>query len=125
VDDYRAQYEAIVANAIENHEIASREALARFAKEAGEQGKPFIDKKGAPWLEIDEDGKAARVGISLANVLAPGSNRDLAFKLMLAHISETLKAPPHQRETMPEFQVAWNLMQQARPVERNSLAMGR
>jgi len=124
-DDYRAQYESIVAKAIESQEIASREALAQFAKEAGEKGKAFIDKNGGVWLEVDRDGKAVRAGISPANLLAPGSNRELAFKLMLAHISETLKAPPRQRETMPEFQAAWALMQQVRPVERNSLAMGR
>ena len=68
---------------------------------------------------------SARVGISPANLLAPGSDRTLAYKLMLAHIFETLKSPARQRETMPEFVEAWHLMQQARPVERNSLAMGR
>ena len=124
-DAYRAQYEAIVAQAMEEGVIPSREAVARFAKEAGEKGRASIDKSGAPWLEIDEDGKAERVGVSPANLLAPGSNRRMAFLLMLAHISETLKSPARQRETMPEFQTAWNLMQQARPAERNSLAMGR
>ncbi len=46
---------------------------------------------------------------------------------MLAHVAETLKSPARQRETMPEFIEAWNLMQQARPDESDkpSLAMGR
>jgi len=123
-NDYRAQFDSILAGAVEDHTIASRDALPRFAKELGEKGTASIDKNGAPWVELDQDGKMVRVGISPANLLAPGSDRTLAFKLMLAHVAETLKSPPRQRETMPEFVEAWNLMQEARPVERNSLAMG-
>ena len=123
-NDYRAQFDSILAGAVEDHMIASRDALARFAKELGEKGAASIDKNGAPWVELDQDGKTARVGISPANLLAPGSDRTLAYKLMLAHVAETLKSPPRQRETMPEFVEAWNLMQEARPVDRNSLAMG-
>jgi hypothetical protein len=46
---------------------------------------------------------------------------------MLAHVAETLKSPARQRETMPEFIEAWNLMQRVRPDanEKISLAMGR
>lgn len=124
-NDYRAQFDLILAAAIEENTIASRDALGRFAKELGEKGTASLDRNGAPWLEIQQDGRTARVGISPANLLAPGSDRTLAYKMMLAHISETLKSPPRQRETMPEFTEAWNLMQQARPVARNSLAMGR
>ncbi len=124
-DDYRARFESILTASVEDHTIASRDALARFAKELGEDGKAYLDKNGAPWLELQQDGKTVRVGISPANLLSPGSNREIAYKLMLAHISETLKSPARQRETMPEFLDAWKLMQQARPAERNSLAMGR
>ena len=123
--DYRARYDAIVGQAIDDGVIPSREALARFAKDAGEKGKPSIGPDGAPWLEIEQDGEAERVGISPANLLAAGSNRRLAFELMLAHIGETLKSPARQRETMPEFQLAWRLMEQARPIDRGALAMGR
>jgi hypothetical protein len=122
-NDYRTQFDSILAGAVEDHTIASRDALARFAKELGEMGTASIDNNGAPWVELDQDRKTARVGISPANLLAPGSDRTLAYKLMLAHVAETLKSPPRQRETMPEFVEAWNLMQEARPVDRNSLAM--
>jgi hypothetical protein len=124
-EDYRAQFDSILAAAVEDHTIASRDALSRFAKELGENGQPSVDHDGATWLEIQEDGRTARVGVTPASVLAPGSDRTLAYKLMLVHIAETLKSPARQRETMPEFVEAWHLMQQARSVERNSLAMGR
>ncbi len=124
-EDYRARFDVILTDAMDQHTIASRDALSHFAKQLGENGQASLDQSGAPWLEIQRDGKTERVGISPANLLAPGSDRTLAYKLMLTHISETLKSPARQRETMPEFIEAWNLMQQARPVEHNSLAMGR
>jgi hypothetical protein len=124
--DYRAQFDHILAQAIEDGTIENRDSIERFAKELGEKGTASVDKDGAPWVEIEYDGKAERVGVSPANLLAPGSDRTLAYKMMLAHIAETLKSPARQRETMPEFEQAWQLMQQARPGpgERNSLAMG-
>ena len=125
--DYRAKYEQILAQAVEDGVMSSdHEALSRFAKEAGEKGRAYVDKNGAPWLEMDEGGRTVRAGLSPANLLAPGSNRGLAFQLVLAHISEMLKSPARQRETMPEFEVAWGLMQQAQPAGRaTALAMGR
>jgi hypothetical protein len=122
--DYRAEFDLILAQAVENGTIQNREALQRFAKELGEKGTASVYQDGAPWVEIQQDGKTERVGVSPANLLSPGSDRTLAYKLMLAHIAETLKSPARQRETMPEFEQAWKLMEQARPNERNSLAMG-
>jgi len=124
-DGYRAQFDLIVAQAIEAGTISSREDLANFAKELGEKGTAYVDAGGAPWVQLQQDGKTERVGVSPANLLAPGSDRMMAYKLMLAHIGETLKSPARQREDMPEFQQAWNLMQRARPADHTSLAMGR
>ncbi len=124
-EDYRTRFDAILNEAVDDHTITTREDLVRFAKEIGRKGTASIDKNGAPWVEMEQDGKTVRVGVSPANLLAPGSDLTLAYKLMLAHVSETLKSPPRRRETMPEFLEAWNLMQQARPTEKNSLAMGR
>jgi hypothetical protein len=121
--DYRAQFDLILARDIEDGTIQNREALQRFAKELGEKGMASVDQDGAPWVEIQQDGKTERVGVSPANLLSPGSDRTLAYKLMLAHIAETLKSPARQRETMPEFEQAWKLMEQSRPNEPNSLAM--
>jgi hypothetical protein len=113
-----------VAQAVEDGTIENRDALERFAKALGEKGIASVDKDGAPWVEMKQDGKTERVGVSPANLLSPGSDRTLAYKLLLAHIGETLKSPARQRETMPEFEQVWKLMEQSRPNERNSLAMG-
>jgi hypothetical protein len=124
-EDYRAQFDLIVEQAIEAGVISSREELASFAKDFGDKGTASVDQDGAPWVAIQQDGKTERVGVSPANLLAPGSDRAIAYKLMLAHVAETLKSPARQREDMPDFKMAWSLMQRARPADRISLAMGR
>jgi hypothetical protein len=126
-NSYREQFDSIVADAVEDHFLASRESLGREVKNLSENGRPYIDKHGDLWLEVQDGGKTTQVGLSPDNLLAPGSDRAIAYKLMLAHVAETLKSPARQRETMPEFVEAWNLMQQARSDENDKpqLAMGR
>lgn len=124
---FREQFDLIVAEAVDEHIVASRDALGRVIKDFSERGRPYLDQRGDLWLEVQQDGKTTQVGLSADNFLAPGSDRTIAYKLMLAHVAETLKSPAHERENMPEFIEAWNLMQQARPgtSEKTSLAMGR
>jgi hypothetical protein len=126
-DSYREQFDSIVADAVDNHLLASRESLGREVKNISENGRPYFDKHGDIWLEVQDGGKTTQVGLSPDNLLAPGSDRAIAYKLMLAHVAETLKSPARQRETMPEFIEAWSLMQQARPDQNDkpSLATGR
>jgi len=126
-DSYREQFDSIVADAVEDHLLASRESLGREVKNFSENGRPYIDKRGDLWLEIQDGGETTQVGLSPDDLLAPGSDRAIAYKLVLAHVEETLKSPARLRETMPEFVEAWNLMQQARPDQNDkpSLAMGR
>jgi hypothetical protein len=126
-DSFREQFDSIVADAVDDHLLASREALSHALKDLSERGKPYLDERGSLWLEIQQDGKTVTVGLSPANLLAPGSDRTLAYILTLAHVAEALKSPARQREAMPEFIEVWNLMLRARPDtnERTSLAMGR
>jgi hypothetical protein len=124
-ESYREQFASIVSEAVADKILDSRESVNRAFKELNENGKPFVDPQGALWVDVQVSGKTTRVGVSAGNLLAPESDRTLAYKLMLAHIAQTLKSPPRQRETMPEFAAAWKLMQQARPASHASLAMGR
>lgn len=126
-DSFREQFDSIVAEAVDDHILAGRESLGRSVKDFSENGRPYLDKRGDLWLEIQQDGKTTQVGLGADNLLAPGSDRAIAYRLMLAHVAETLKSPARQRETMPEFIEAWNLMQRVRPDanEKISLAMGR
>jgi hypothetical protein len=126
-ESFREQFDSLVAEAVDDHILASPDSLPRALKDLSENGRPYVDERGNLWLEVQQNGKTSQVGLSANNLLAPGSDRAIAYELMLAHVAEALKSPAHQRENMPEFIEAWNLMQQARPddYERASLAVGR
>ena len=73
-----------------------------------------VDAEGLPWLHIaDADGVTRQVGLSSANLLAPSSDPRLAFSLMLGRVSYALLAKDHFRESMPEFQKDWSLLERA------------
>ena len=78
------------------------------------RGKPFVDDRGRLWLEVEHDGETVKIGLSPSNVLAPGSNRPLAYQMILAHVDDVLKSSPRRREAMPEFQQTWDLLEQVR-----------
>ncbi len=71
-----------------------------------------VDADGLPWLHDDPSGRV--VGLSSLNVLAPGSDPELALQLMLGRVQYVLRAKDRFRESMPEFRLDWALLDQAR-----------
>jgi hypothetical protein len=127
--EYREAFEPIVSEAVRGGVIPGRGSLAHVFKSLNEKGTPTIDDRGALWLEVDNDGQASKLGLTPGNVLAPGSDRLLAYQMLLAHVDEVLKSSPRKRENISEFQETWRLLQEARgePGIRNepSIAMKR
>ena len=135
---YRQQFAAILASP-EAHALTVEEAaegpgsLDPGAKEpkvkaAGGKvlfpawfagGTVTVDSAGHPWLAPSESLRARKVGLSSANVLAPQSDPELAFALLLGRVSYVLLAKDHFRESLPEFQKDWALLQQAQALLRS------
>jgi hypothetical protein len=111
---YREQFDSIVSEAVSNGLISGRESLDHLFKDLNERGKPLVDDRGGLWMEVDEGGETVRIGLSPSNLLAPGSNRPLAYQMILAHVGDVLKSSPRRRETIPEFQQTWGQLQQVR-----------
>ena len=111
---YRKALDAIVEEAVHGEIIADHGYLNRLFKHLDEAGTPFADGDGALWLEIPENGETFRVGLSASNILAQGSDPELAFELLLARADRVLKSPKHSRETMLEFKLDWALVRSAR-----------
>jgi len=88
--------------------------LRRFFKRAAKVGKPRLDANGAVWIEVANKGQAFEVGLSANNILARDSDTQWAYSLLLWRAEGVLKSPKHRRETMPEFEDDWELLQQAR-----------
>ncbi len=111
---YRKALDAIVEEAVHGEIIADHGYLNRLFKHLDEAGTPFVDGDGALWLEIPENGETFRVGLSASNILAQGSDLELAYELLLARADRVLKSPKHSRETMLEFKQDWTLVRSAR-----------
>jgi hypothetical protein len=110
---YRDQFDLVVQEAIAAGVIPDREALDHVFKDLDENGKPYLDDHGNLWLAVTEDGKTSNVGLAANNLLAPGSDRTLAYKIILADINYSLKASQRVRETMIDFTRDWALLQSA------------
>lgn len=111
---YREEFDSAVSEAVSNGLIPGRESLNHVFKDLNEKGNPFVDDRGRLWLEVEHDGETVKVGLSPSNVLARGSDRPLAYQMILAHVDDVLKSSPRRREAMPEFQQTWGLMEQVR-----------
>jgi hypothetical protein len=119
---FRDQFNSIVQEAIAAGVIPNRAALDHVFKDLDENGKPYFDDHGALWLAVSEDGKTSKVGLTASNLLAPGSDRALAYKIILANINDSLKASDRVRETIGDFAQDWTLLQQAQAHSATLLA---
>ena len=95
-------------------ETSEQAELHRFFKRVCKVGKPRLDANGAVWMEFADRGEPLQVGLSANNILARDSNTESAYSLLLWRADGVLKSPKHRRETMPEFEDNWYLLQQAR-----------
>jgi hypothetical protein len=111
---YRAEFDAIVGEAIRDAMIPGREAIDRIFKSLENAGTPVLDENGKAWMEIREPGQVRRVGLNTGNIFTPGSDFTLSYQLMLGHIDRVLKSPNRSREGMAEFKQDWALLLQAR-----------
>jgi hypothetical protein len=119
--DFQAQFDAIVDEAVQAGRLSGRDALGHVFEKINSKGEPFLDDRGELWMNVrEDDGRVARVGLTPSDILAGGSDRTLAYQVILANVNEVLKSPARRRETLPEFRETWQLLQSARtetPIE--------
>jgi hypothetical protein len=111
---YREEFGSIVSEAVRDNLISDHDSLDHVFKDLNERGKPFVDERGGLWMEVEQGGETVRIGLSPSNVLAPGSDRPLAYQMILARVDDELKSSHRRREEIPEFQQTWDLLQQVR-----------
>ncbi len=110
----RAEFETFLASAAKDPSAPKISSTKHTFKQLDRAGTPRVDEDGSIWMELQGENGPQRVGIDANNVLTPGSNRDLAYEIILARVNRVLKSPSHSREMIPEFQNDWTLLQQAR-----------
>lgn len=119
---YREEFDSLLDDAVRDEVIADRSSLGHVFKELSEKGSPVIDANNSLWLELPDRGRDTRVGLSASNINAPGSDPQLAYEILLAHIAGVFSSPAHSREPMSQFKVDWQLLQKARSRVPVSLA---
>ena len=107
---YRTEYRSLVDRAVHEEVIRDRGDLKDFFRRLDEAGTPVADRNGALWIELSNWEGKPRIGLSVSNVFAPGSDSQLAYRLALARAGRVLSSPKHSRETMVEFQQNWDLL---------------
>jgi hypothetical protein len=101
--DYRRRFQ-------EMREEAGTESLEQFGRQL-DLGTVFVDANEDAW--IVPRGDTRKVGLRSRNVLAEGSDPELALKLMMWRVNFCLKAKPRMRPDIVEFRQDWRLLEQA------------
>lgn len=111
---YRQELNSLLEERGQAETSGEQADLQRFFKHVSKAGKPHLDANGAVWMEVADKGQAFQVGLSANNIVARDSDTQSAYALLLWRADGVLKSPKHRRETMPEFEDNWYLLQQAR-----------
>jgi hypothetical protein len=111
---YREDFETIAEESVREEAIRRRGDLNRTFKRLDAAGVPIVDRSGALWMDVSEQGRIHRIGMSASNILGPKSDPEIAYEVALARADYYLKSPKHSRETLVEFKQDWDVMQSAR-----------
>lgn len=120
---FREQFDSLVDEAVKAEVISSRSALDHVFKQLTEHGTPYMDDRGELWIKTsDPEGHTVVAGLTPGDILAPNSDRTLAYRILLATVNEQLKSSARRRETISEFQQTWALLERARPQSQTYVA---
>jgi hypothetical protein len=110
----RAEFQAFIDQSAKDPSAPKISSTKHTFKELDRAGTPVVGEDGSIWMELRGENGARKVGIGANNILSTGSNRALAYEIILARVTRALKSPTHSREMISEFQDDWSLLQQAR-----------
>jgi len=120
---YRQALRAAVDDEVRRGTIPDRGYLKHVFKQL-DAGRIYAGPSGALWVEVPSESGPYRLGLSLSNVLAEGSDFRLADELLLARVGRELKGPKHERENMLQFKEDWALLQTAHGQEADFAPLG-
>ena len=110
---YRDRFGEILRTAVADGVIKKRRDLRSVFRDVVANSRFYLDERQQPWLEVTEEGRVRRVGLSADNILSAESDRSLALQILLARTGALLSANDKHRELWPDFQADWALLQTA------------
>ena len=112
--EYRQELDSLLGEKGQEESGGELADIQSFYKHVIKVGKPHLGSNGAVWVKVTDKGQAFQVGLSASNIVGRDSDKQSAYALLLWRAEGVLKSPKHRRETMPEFEDNWELLQQAR-----------
>ena len=119
---YHDAFDDVVASAVREEAIPSRDYLNRVFRRLDQEGTPVVDANGSVSMTINSGGEVRTIGLSANNILAPASDSQMAYQVMLARVDRVLSSPKHSRENIRELKTDWELLDQARANNLTSVA---
>jgi hypothetical protein len=111
--EYRNSLKVLLAGDADSD---SNRDLRRLARDLDSRGQSMSDLSGATWIQIPQNDSLIRVGVSVANINAAGSDPQLAYRIMLARVQSQLYGAPKRRESLSAFAEDWRLLEATRSV---------
>jgi len=111
--DYRNRFNEVLRTAIDDGVIADQHQLTTLFTQFRTHGSIYVESDEQPWLEMTNNGRVRRVGLTAQNIFSPESDQELALQLLLARTHALLAANSKHRELLPDFESDWRLLQHA------------
>jgi hypothetical protein len=109
---YRTEFTPMLDKAIANRYFLDKREVGTFFRDLEMQSEPEMTPDGLR-LRVKSYGKDTTLGIGPSNILAPDSDRMLAYKLLLAVVKADLDSSEKNRSPFDKFQANWELLMAA------------
>ncbi len=109
---YRAAFVPILNNAVEKGLFKDAKEVETFFRDLELQSEPALDENGLLVLKVRYYGGERILGITRYNLLAPGSDKELALKLTLARLNADLNADEKNRCSLQDLMSDWRVVRQ-------------
>lgn len=109
-NSYEARFGKILERAIGYGIFQDKREVMTYLRDLEFMSTPEFDENGFLVLRVKYYNSERKLGITRQNILAPHSDRELAYKLMVAKIYAELNAKSKNRESLQDFLTHWDLM---------------
>ncbi len=109
---YRSYFDPIVKRAIRDGYFRDMKEVKSFFRDLELQSEPAKDEDGGLILKVDNYGMERTLGLTRSNIMDSRSDRELAFKLVIAKIYADLNAKDKDRSSLIDFRENWHLLGQ-------------
>ncbi len=107
---YNSYLRPILNTAIARGLFKDEKEIKTFFRDLELQSTPALDENGSPILKVKYYGEELILGLTRANILKPDSDRELAYKLMLAKLAADINSREKDRNSLEDFKADWGLL---------------